>query len=198
MSDHYRVLQIEDSFEDALFNVRQLQREGLKVFSERVETAAELRHALEAGSWDFIICDYQLPQFDGLAALTLYKESGSDIPFIVVSGWIGEAQAVKLIKDGAHEYVMKDDLGELGPAVRRELKAAEERLIRKRTQATDALLASIVRHCNDAIFGTTLEGSVVTRNRGAEKLYGYIASESVGDAAEILAAPRHASPQTLF
>src|SRR5689334_19734508 len=115
MKNEYRVLQVEDSPEDALFNVWQLQRDGLKVFSERVETAAQMRRALELGTWDFIICDYQLPQFDGLAALTLYKETGLDIPFIIVSGWIGETQAVKLIKAGAHEFVMKDDLAELAP-----------------------------------------------------------------------------------
>ena len=196
MSNHYRVLQVEDSVDDALFNVRQLQREGLQVFSERVETAVEMRHALQLGTWDFVICDYQLPQFDGMEALSLYKETGLDIPFIVVSGWIGEAQAVKLIKAGAHEYIMKDDLGELGPAVRRELKAAEERLLRKRALASDALLASIVRDCDDAIFGTSLEGSVVTWNKGAERLYGYTAAEIVGGPAAILESPNQPTKQS--
>ena len=189
MNTHYRVLQVEDSADDALLNVRHLQREGLKIVSERVETAAQMRRALEIGIWDFIICDYQLPQFDGLSALALYQETGLDMPFIVVSGWIGEAQAVKLIKAGAHEYVMKDDLAELAPAVRRELKAAEERVIRKRALANDALLASIVRDCNDAIYGATLDGSVVTWNKGAERLYGYTASEILGGPAAILESP---------
>ena len=188
MSIKYRVLQIEDSVADALFNVRQLQREGLEVVSERVETAAQMSAALSGQAWDFILCDYQLPRFDGLAALRVYQDSRLDIPFIVVSGWIGEAQAVKLIKAGAHEYVMKDNLIELAPAVRRELRAAEERLIRGRAQANDALLASIVRDCNDAIFGATLEGSVVSWNKGAERLYGYTASEIMGGPAAMLEA----------
>ena len=196
MSTPYRVLQVEDSIADALFNVRQLQREGLDIHSVRVETAPEMRDALEGGTWDFIICDYRLPQLDCLKALAVYKESNLDIPFIVVSGLIGEAQAVKLIKAGANDCVMKDNLAELGPAVRRELKAAEERLIYRRLAANDALLASMVKDCHEAIFGTTLDGSVVAWNKGAERLYGYTASEMVGGPAAILESPTEALRQS--
>src|SRR6266404_685356 len=117
MSIPYRVLLIEDSVQDALFNLRELERSGLTIEFQRVENAPDMRAALEAKSWDFILCDYQLPQFDALAALGLYKERGLDVPFITVSGQIGEEQAVKMIKAGAHEYVMKDHLIELAPAV---------------------------------------------------------------------------------
>jgi PAS domain S-box-containing protein len=91
---------------------------------------------------------------------------------------------------------MKDDLAELGPAIRRELKAAGERLIRKRAVANDALLASIVKDCNEAIFGTTLEGSVVTWNKGAERLYGYTASEILGGPVAILESPNETTRQS--
>jgi len=196
MSIQYQALQIEDCATDALLNLRQLQREGLDTKGERVETASQMRKALEAKTWDFILCDYQLPQFDVLSALALYKQTGLDIPFIVVSGRVGEAQAVKLIKAGAHEYVMKENLVQLPATVRRELRAAEERRARKREHASEVLLASIVRDCSDAIFGTTLEGSLVTWNKGAERLYGYPASEILGRPAAILEPPDQPTKQS--
>src|ERR1700745_112596 len=118
MNNQHRVLLVEDCVMDALLNVRELERSGFRVVWERVETAAEMQAALAAKPWDFILCDYDLGGFDGLAALAVYKESGLDIPFIVVSGMIGEEQAVQMIKAGAHHYVMKDHLDQLGPTVK--------------------------------------------------------------------------------
>jgi PAS domain S-box-containing protein len=189
MSTGYRVLLIEDSVQDALFNHRALERGGLEVQSERVETAVQLKDALQARIWDFILSDHCMRGFDCLAALQICKESGLDIPFIVVSGQIGEEQAVQLMKAGAHDYVMKDNLAQLVPAVRRELEAAEERWIRRRTQATESLLASLVRDCHEAIIGEMLTGQIVSWNTGAEKLYGYTASEIMGESARILESP---------
>src|SRR5262252_4946344 len=94
----YRVLLVEDSAQDALFNLHALERGGLEVESERVETAAQMKRALETKTWDFILSDHRLPQFDGLQALDIYKRSGWDVPFIIVSGLIGEEQAVALLK----------------------------------------------------------------------------------------------------
>jgi len=179
-------LLVEDCVTDALLNARALERGGLEVVWERVETAAEMRAALAEKTWDFILCDYHLPWFNGLAALAVYKESGLDIPFIVVSGMIGEEQAVKMIKAGAHDYVMKDHLAQLAPKVERELEAARERCIRRLAQATEALLASVVESCDDAVIGQTLEGTVVSWNAGAERLFGYSASEIMGGAASVL------------
>ena len=195
MITQYQVLQVEDCAVDAALNLRQLQRDGMQVQSERVETAAQMRSALEGKAWDFIICDYRLPGFDVLSALTLYKESALDIPFIVVSGRIGETQAVGLIKAGAHDCVMKENLVQLPTTVRRELQAAEDRRQRNREHANEVLLASMVRDCNDAIFGTTLEGSLVTWNKGAERLYGYSAAEILGRPAAILEPPDQPTKQ---
>lgn len=189
MSNVYRVLLIEDCVEDAFFNVRMLGRAGMEVKSERVDTLTQLQNALATKTWDFVLCDHRLPGLNGFAALKLFKDSGLDIPFIMVSGQIGEEQAAKLMKAGAHDYVMKDNLEALFPAVKRELRAAEERRARQRTHDTEIFLASIVRDCNDAIFGTTLGGSLVSWNKGAEKLYGYSASEIVGAPATILEPP---------
>lgn len=186
MSVKYRALLVEDCPQDALLSLRQLECGGLEVEHERVETAAQLKAALEAKPWDFILCDYHLPRFDGLAALALYKETGLDMPFIVLSGVIGEEQAVRLIKAGAHEYVMKDNLAGLAPVVRRELQAAEERCIRRRTEARGAFLVSLVQSCDEAIIGQTLEGSIVSWNHGAQRIYGYSPSEILGSSFSVL------------
>ena len=198
MSARLRVLQVEDGVADASLNVKELKRGGLDVESERVQTAAEMRKALKERQWDFILCDHQLPQFDSLAALTIYKQCGLDMPFIVVSGKIGEKQAVALIKAGVHEFVMKDSLEQLVPAVRRELQAAEERRIRRRTHDTEVFMTSLVEHCDDAVVGQTLQGSLVTWNKGAEKLYGYTASEILGGPASILESPHRPGDQAAF
>src|SRR5262245_33347613 len=90
--------------------------------------------ALEQQSWDLVIADYLMPQFDGLAALALVREKGLDLPFIIVSGHITDDTAVGAMKAGAHDYVMKDNLRRLGPAVERELREAEVRRERRRSE----------------------------------------------------------------
>jgi PAS domain S-box-containing protein len=180
MSKALRVLIIEDSVEDTFFIVRELQRGGFNVSFERVETWTAMQAALAAQTWDAIISDYSLPRFDGPAALTLYKQSGLDVPFIIVSGAIGEDRAVEMVKSGAHDYVMKDNLDRLVPAVTHELESVQAKRVRKQTECATAYLASIVRSCDDAIIGKTLDGTVISWNAGAEKLYGYSALEMIG------------------
>jgi signal transduction histidine kinase/DNA-binding response OmpR family regulator len=131
MSTSLRVLIVEDSEDDALLLVRALRRGGYDPTFERVETAAAMKAALDQQTWDVVISDYAMPHFSALAALTLLKESGLDLPFIIVSGAIGEETAVAAMRAGAHDYVMKDDLARLGPAVQRELHEAGVRLARK-------------------------------------------------------------------
>jgi len=180
MASPLRVLVVEDSVDDTFFIVRELQRGGFNVSFERVETYAAMLEALEGRSWDLIISDYSMPLFGGAAALALYLEKGLDAPFIMVSGAMGEDRAVEMLKAGAHNYVMKDNLSRLVPAVKQELASAQERRNRKQTEATTAYLASLVQSCNDAIIGKTLDGTVVSWNAGAEKLYGYKAVEMIG------------------
>jgi PAS domain S-box-containing protein len=186
MSAQYRVLLVEDSINDAFLIVRELQRGGLEVDFERVETAASVQAALAQKTWDFIICDYCLGDFDGLAVLAMYRHQGLDIPFIMISGRLGEEHAVEVLKAGAHEYVLKENLARLVPAVNRELRAAQERRIRRQIEATTAYWASVVTGCNDAIIGKTLDGTVLTWNGGAERLYGYTASEMIGRSVSVL------------
>ena len=133
-----RVLIVEDSEEDAGLLLRKLRQGGYEPMHARVETAGEMDAALGSGTWDVILCDYRLPRFSGLQTLALFRETGLDIPFLVVSGNIGEDTAVEAMKAGAHDYIMKDRLQRLIPAIRRELKDAEERKLRK--HAEEALL----------------------------------------------------------
>jgi PAS domain S-box-containing protein len=186
MAGSLRVLIIEDSIDDTFFLVRELQRAGFSVAFERAETSMAMQAALEARSWDLIISDYSMPRFSGSAALALYQKSRLDIPFIIGSGAMGEDRAVEMVKAGAHNYVLKDNLSRLGPAVQQELRAARDRQIRQQTEGATAFLASIVQSCDDAIVGKTLEGAVVSWNPGAERLYGYKAVEMLGRSVSIL------------
>jgi PAS domain S-box-containing protein len=135
-----RVLLIEDSEMDAELLILQLERGGYQVVHRRVETAQKMKTALRAELWDVIISDYSLPTFDASAALNVLQESSLDIPFIVVSGKIGEETAVSLMKSGAHDYLKKDNLTRLGQIVRRELGEAQVR--REKIEAREALKAS--------------------------------------------------------
>lgn len=181
-----RVLIIEDSVDDTFFVVRELQRGGFQVDFERVETPLAMREALESGSWDLIISDYLMPQFDGSRALSLYKQMGLDIPFFVVSGAMGEELAVEIVKSGAHDYLKKENLSRLVDSVKRELEAARQRRTRKQTEAATSYLASLVQSCDAAIVGKTLDGTVLSWNIGAERMYGYKAVEVIGHSIAVL------------
>lgn len=129
-----RVLIVEDSEDDALLLVRQLRRGGYELDFVLVATGEEMTQALDRQAWDFVISDFSLPHFGGLAALDLVKTRGLDVPFIIVSGVIGEETAVEAMKAGAHDYLMKGNLARLIPAIERELREAEVRTERKKAQ----------------------------------------------------------------
>jgi two-component system, cell cycle sensor histidine kinase and response regulator CckA len=181
-----RVLMVEDSQDDALLIAAELQRGGFEPAFERVETWATMQAALERHEWDLIICDYSMPQLGGPAALAIYRQKGLDIPFISVSGTVGEETVAEMMKAGAHDCVLKSRLARLVPAVKRELRAAQQRRDRRRAEAISAYLASIVQSCDDAIIGKTLDGIVVSWNAGAERIYGYAADEMIGRSVSML------------
>ncbi len=145
-----------------------------------------MQAALEVHEWDVVICDYSMPCFDGPAALAIYRQQGLDIPFIGVSGTVGEENVAEMMKAGAHDYVMKGNLARLVPVVKRELRAAQEQRNRREAGAVSAYLAAIVQSCDDAIIGKTLDGTVVSWNRGAERIYGYSAAEMIGRSVSVL------------
>jgi PAS domain S-box-containing protein len=184
MQQRHQLLMVEGSMRDAFLIVTELEQAGLEVEFERVETAAYLAMALDAKEWDFIICDAQLPDFDWVAALAIYQQKGLDIPFILVSGMSDEDRAMERIKTGIHEYVLKDNLARLPLAVKRELRSAQERRIRRQSEAHQ--LVSRVESSVDATIGTTLDGTIISWNGSAECLFGYPAAEMVGRSAAVL------------
>ena len=153
-----RVLLVEDSEDDAVLIARELRRGDYAPAIQRVETEAAMGAAL-ADPWDVVISDYSLPQFSGPAALTLLRATGLDIPFIVVSGAIGEEVAVAAMKAGAHDYLMKDNLARLVPAIQRELRDAEERRRRRLAEKERAALEQGARRAEKlAALGTLAAG----------------------------------------
>jgi len=130
-----RVLIVEDSEDDASLLLRLLGRGGYDPASERVETPEAMRQALDRASWDVVLSDYAMPHFSAAAALDMVKSRQLDLPFIIVSGAIGEDTAVAMMKAGAHDYVRKDNPARLVAAIERELREASER--RKRRIAED-------------------------------------------------------------
>src|SRR5512138_332921 len=129
-----RLLIIEDSDNDAQLLLRDIKRLGYQVEYERVETAEQIRSALANKTWDLVICDYSLPRLDAPTALSILKSTSLDLPFIIVSGTIGEETAVNALKSGAHDFIIKGKLARLGPAIERELREAETRRERKRAE----------------------------------------------------------------
>ncbi len=173
-----RVLLVEDSEDDAFLELRELQRAGYHIEWERVETAEALVKALENRQWDVVLCDYVLPELDAPAAVELIRARGFDIPIVIVSGQVGEEFAVAALKSGADDYVMKDNLRRLAPAVARELRQAEERRAGRRAEAalraTEARLQDLVHDLDAIIWEAEAEGPrFLFVSRQAEKILGY-------------------------
>ena len=178
------ILLIEDFQDDAELILVALIEGGFDVAMTRVETGEEMREALSCSTWDVVISDFNLPGFSAGKALALLRESGRDIPFIIVSGCIGEESAVALMKEGCSDFVMKDRLARLAPAIERELREAAIR--REHRKAQEALLA------NEKLFkGITSslgEGVIVLddcnrllfMNPEAERLLGWAKEELSG------------------
>jgi signal transduction histidine kinase len=127
MEKTIRVLFIEDSEDDVLLEMNELSKSGHNIIYERVDNPADFRKALDEKTWDCIISDYSMPYFSGLEAISELKQNGKDIPFILVSGVIGEETAVQAMKAGSHDYIMKNQLSRLLPAVEREMREAKVR-----------------------------------------------------------------------
>jgi signal transduction histidine kinase len=127
MDKTIRILFIEDNEDDVLLEMNELTNGGYEVVFERVETSKDFHRALNDKTWDCIISDYSMPHFSGLDALSELRKTGIDIPFILVSGVIGEETAVAAMRAGSHDYIMKSKLNRLVPAVERELREAEVR-----------------------------------------------------------------------
>jgi PAS domain S-box-containing protein len=162
-----RVLIVEDSENDALLLMRELKRCGYEPDYERVETPEAMEKALAAPGWDVVVSDYRLPRFGAPEALALFRESGLEAPFIVVSGKLGEDAAVEVMKAGADEFLTKDNLARLCPTVERSLAEAEERRhADEELQRRNAILEA-VRFAAEYFLGNPTD-----RERGMEEVLG--------------------------
>lgn len=148
MVTYLRILLVEDSEDDASLLLREVRRGGYEIEVERVETAGAMQAALARQQWDLILCDFSLPSFSAPHALAVLKKSGIDLPFIIVSGTIGEESAVDALKAGAHDFINKGNFARLLPAIHREWKDAatrRERREHERELEAIALVSSQLR-----------------------------------------------------
>lgn len=127
MTTLLRVLIVDDSDDDTNLIIRKLRDDGYNPKWKRVDTAEAMKRALEHESWDVILCDYKMPLFSVHAALKIVQEENIDIPFILVSGAIGEDAAMAAVKSGAHDYVMKGNLSRLAITIEKEINEAKNR-----------------------------------------------------------------------
>ncbi|MDE2394418.1 MAG: response regulator [Burkholderiales bacterium] len=149
-----RLLHIEDSEPDHALVLAQLRRAGMTIDAERIDTRDAFVRAL-AGRWDVIVSDYNLPGFSGIEALRMLRESGRLIPFILVSGEIGEDTAVEAMRNGASDYLLKNNLARLAPAIEHAVAAAETRRAKlqadRELQASQNRLSELARHLQTSV-----------------------------------------------
>lgn len=201
------VLLVEDNDDDAFLLERHLRRAGYAPQITRVETASAMSSALAAmaGNCDVILCDYSLPTFSAPEALHLLKSTHYDVPFIVLSGAVTEETAVAAMRAGAHDYVSKQNLARLVPAIERETKEADER--RRNRGMEQALRISeerfhrLVEAMPLALLISDMNGLVIYANQGLERLLGYSRPEiqaGVLSLEKIFADEKLDSPSTLL
>ncbi|MEW5957487.1 MAG: PAS domain S-box protein [Chloroflexota bacterium] len=184
MSQPLRILIVEDSEDDTLLLLRELRRGGYDPIYERVETAATMQAALARQSWDIVVADFSMPHFSAPAALTLLQASGLDLPFIIVSGTVGEDVAVAAMKAGAHDYLVKGKLARLMPAIEREVREAQVR--QERRQAEQALFdqdrrfRALIEHAADVIALVDSTGLITYASPSISRVLGYTPAEYVG------------------
>jgi two-component system, cell cycle sensor histidine kinase and response regulator CckA len=182
-----RILHLEDNLMDADLVQLKLQAGGLSCSVKRVESRADFRVELEQKRYDLIISDFTLPAFDGRSALEMARQICPEVPFIFVSGTIGEEVAVECLKLGATDYVLKDRLTRLVASVQRAMREAQDRAERRQAELKVREQAALLDQATDAIFVRDLKQHITFWNKGAERVYGWTAAEALGKrAAELL------------
>ncbi|MCJ7738821.1 MAG: PAS domain S-box protein, partial [Anaerolineae bacterium] len=178
------ILYLEDNDVDVALVRSNLEAEGIELDLQRVETRAEFVAALEKGKFDIILTDYSLPSFDGMSAVKLAAEMCPEVPVIMISGAIGEEIAVEILKSGATDFVLKQRMERLAPAVERALKEAKE--VRARILAEEMIgdseerLKILFESAPDGYYLSDLKGTFIDGNKAAEELLGYKKEELIG------------------
>jgi two-component system, cell cycle sensor histidine kinase and response regulator CckA len=189
-----RTLLVEDSVDDADLLTWELRRGGYEPQTLRVSTAADFTAALDSQPWDVILCDYVMPGFSGAGALALVRRRTLDIPFIFVSGTLSEEMAVAAMRAGAHDFIVKDRLKRLVPAIEREVRDAgirrQQALDRAEREALERRFRQILALAPDAIVAADEDFRVTIFNRAAETVFGYSSDEVAGMPLDILLPPR--------
>lgn len=191
-----RVLLVEDSQDDADLILLEIGKTGFAaVSSERVDTESAMRKAITGSDWDIVISDFNLPRFDTRKALDVLRETDGDIPFIIVSGCIGEETAIALMKQGASDFVMKDRLGRLAPVIERELQDAavrrEHRRATEALRANEKLLRGITSSLGEGLYVLNDAGKLIFMNPEAERLLGWSEPELLGKSVHKIIHPQN-------
>jgi PAS domain S-box-containing protein len=175
---------VEDSRDDADLILRTLGQAGFNLSARRVQTAVECHEALTSEVWDLVVSDFSLPQFSAMNALHCLHEHALDLPFIVVSGTIDEESAVSILKAGAHDFVTKQNMARLGPAIRRELQDARDRGQRRDAQRdlqTQRDMLRLVIDTNPSLISLKdATGGFVLANQAVADLYGNTVADLIG------------------
>jgi diguanylate cyclase (GGDEF)-like protein/PAS domain S-box-containing protein len=183
------MLLVEDSPEDAELLLWHLRKNGIEAEWERVDSSSDMSGALERGGWDVIVSDYIMPGFSGLEALELVKSRGEDIPFIIVSGKVGEDTAVEAMKAGAHDYILKGNLARLAPAIHRELAESEMRRQRIMTEKELRTLKHAIETIPVGVTIADMAGKIIFTNQAEADMHGYTVDELLGCNVRIFSAP---------
>ena len=174
MNSPFKILIVDDSEDDAELIVRKLSQDGINLIYKRVETSKSFKNCLINESWDIVICDFIIPGFGGLKALKISKSINKDLPVIIVSGKIGEEMAVKAMKAGAQDYILKDNLSRLAPAIEREIN---EFKIRKKQdialKKSESIYKTIFENTGTATVIINKEMYIEMVNTVFESLSGY-------------------------
>ncbi|MDB6029512.1 MAG: signal transduction histidine kinase, nitrogen specific, NtrB [Verrucomicrobiales bacterium] len=180
MTKKIRILHLEDNSYDAELIHSTIEAEGMDCEFTHVKNRQEFESAIDGQTFDLILSDYAVPDYDGFAALKFARAKNLLAPFILLSGTLGEEQAVESLKNGAADYILKQRLIRLGPAISRALAEAQERAERKRGDERILEQAMLLDKAHDAILVCDLAGRITSWNKGAERIYGWNVTEAVG------------------
>lgn len=193
MNKQLRILILEDNVVDAELMERELHRADIEFKSRRVDTKEDFQRELADFTPDLILADYTLPSFDGCSAMKIVKEMCLDVPFIFVSGTIGEDFAIETLKSGATDYVLKDRLMRLAPAVHRALREFKERIKHRQDEEELKIKARLLDDATDSVFVHDTEGNFIYLNEGAYKSRGFGKEEMMSMNLHSIVSPEYAN-----